>query len=455
MKKYDIEFCKKLAKKYDGTCLSDNYQRQLKKLIWQCKIGHIWTSSLYSVNVLNIWCNTCNKIKTLDEIKNIAILKGGECLSDKYINSQAKLLFKCRCGYKWETNANSIKQGRWCPECGKLKAGNKKFTINDVQNYVKKFGGECLSVKYKNVNDKLIFKCESGHIWQARFSTIQRSNWCPECNFRFKSENICREYFNKIFDEKFLKIRPSWLISNSNAKLELDGYCEALGIAFEHNGIQHYKPFVFSKKNNNLLKLQENDQIKRKLCEKHGVKLFIIPPLFDKIKLNDLYNIIKIQAEKFNLSIKNENELNIDLTKIFKNTYIDDCSEIANKKGGKVISEYCIMASEKIELECMFGHKWKATVSKIKSGRWCPDCAISKRGQYNKMSIDYMKELASRHGGRCLSENYKDTHSHLIWECSFKHVWKATPNNIKRGRWCPVCYNRLKNPTIISFGVEE
>ena len=40
----------------------------------------------------------------------------------------------------------------------------------------------------------------------------------------------------------FSPIRPNFLVDpQTNYKLELDGYNEELNIAFEYNGIQHYK----------------------------------------------------------------------------------------------------------------------------------------------------------------------------------------------------------------------
>jgi len=47
--------------------------------------------------------------------------------------------------------------------------------------------------------------------------------------------------------------------------------------------------------------------------------------------------------------------------------------------------------------------------------------------------------LAEQRGGKCISENYENDMSKMFWICSENHTWEATPNNIKRGKWCPTC----------------
>jgi hypothetical protein len=43
--------------------------------------------------------------------------------------------------------------------------------------------------------------------------------------------------------------------------------------------------------------------------------------------------------------------------------------------------------------------------------------------------------------GKLLSEFYLGDKVHLEFECADGHRWKATPNTIKRGHWCPSCKN--------------
>ena len=57
-----------------------------------------------------------------------------------------------------------------------------------------------------------------------------------------------------------------------------------------------------------------------------------------------------------------------------------------------------------------------------------------------KLTIEEMQGIASRRGGKCLSNKYKNNQSKLLWECSKGHQWEAIPTNIQKGKWCPTCY---------------
>ena len=55
------------------------------------------------------------------------------------------------------------------------------------------------------------------------------------------------------------------------------------------------------------------------------------------------------------------------------------------------------------------------------------------------LTIRKMQEIAKSRGGRCLSRIYEGTFVKLHWECSEKHTWWASSENVKRRTWCPTC----------------
>ncbi len=55
----------------------------------------------------------------LKTIKQIAIKKGGRCLSEEYVNGITKLEFECSKGHTWKAIPQSIITGSWCGECYK------------------------------------------------------------------------------------------------------------------------------------------------------------------------------------------------------------------------------------------------------------------------------------------------------------------------------------------------
>jgi hypothetical protein len=111
-----------------------------------------------------------------------------------------------------------------------------------------------------------------------------------------KSEEECRVIIESIFKRKFPTTRPDFLKNPLSKKnLELDCYCEELGIALEYNGIQHYKyPNPFHKTEYEFKKQLERDIYKKKMCRINDVLLIVIPYDMKKEKIRryiiDCYN---------------------------------------------------------------------------------------------------------------------------------------------------------------------
>ena len=58
--------------------------------------------------------------------------------------------------------------------------------------------------------------------------------------------------------------------------------------------------------------------------------------------------------------------------------------------------------------------------------------------------MKYVCSSKSR-GGKCLSKKYVNKETHLKWECSEGHVWKAKPGDVKyQNTWCMRCSGKLK-----------
>lgn len=55
--------------------------------------------------------------------------------------------------------------------------------------------------------------------------------------------------------------------------------------------------------------------------------------------------------------------------------------------------------------------------------------------------LDHHRAHARSLGGACLSGEYQGAHQKLRWRCAEGHEWFATANSVRRGTWCPACYN--------------
>lgn len=55
---------------------------------------------------------------SLKECQDLAISRGGECLSKEYINAKTNMQWKCKENHTWPATFKNIKKGSWCPFCG-------------------------------------------------------------------------------------------------------------------------------------------------------------------------------------------------------------------------------------------------------------------------------------------------------------------------------------------------
>lgn len=436
------------AKVFNGKCLSNEYIPNTK-LTWQCEFGHVFSSDLHSVRAGH-WCPICGHQRSgrkkllLDEFILIAQAQGGKCLSSTYKNCDEKLLWECAKGHTWKASGSSVKKGHWCPIC----AGMKRITLEDAQLLAEKRGGKCLSMKVDGSDRKLVWQCAEGHSWSATYSNIRFGRWCPECSAGL-GERICRLFFENMFKKEFKKSRPTWLINDDGYQMELDGYNEELEIAFEHQGRQHNKmiPYYYSSVDQYTKRIAD-DQKKHELCKVHGITLITVPQIPDDLHLADIREFIlqKCNEKRIEIPPFSDDE-SIDLQKAFspdKRAILSEIQDAAENFGGQCLSSSYLSSKEKLTFKCREGHVWITLPSLVLKGHWCPTCGAGKRGYKRRLTIELMDRIAMERGGRCISTEYINANSHLTWECKKGHRWRAIPNSIKRGSWCPICANERK-----------
>ena len=105
---------------------------------------------------------------------------------------------------------------------------------------------------------------------------LHRKSWCPQCAAsNWRTEEKIRSILETIFHPaSFPTCCPPFL-----ERLQLDGYCLDLGLAFEYQGEQHYDPenyFHFGQASS-FRAQRERDARKVDLCTEAGVRLLIVP----------------------------------------------------------------------------------------------------------------------------------------------------------------------------------
>jgi hypothetical protein len=434
-----------LAKARGGRCLSKEY-RPPAKLTWECALGHVWRANFHSVK-RGSWCGKCFELRktrtkiSMNQIAALARSRGGRCLSTEYATGGGNLEWRCACGHQWHASPYTIRRGHWCPKC----AGNLKKDITAAQELANARGGACLSRVMKNTGSTLKWRCAEGHIWRAKYGNVRSGRWCPECSSGL-GERVCRAIFESVFKEKFPRLWPEWLVNGDGHRMQLDGFCEKLSLAFEHHGLQHYEFRGYFHSKAGFRKRLRDDREKRRICRKQGVALVEIPQVGAKLQLEQVQAHILRQLRKHGVKYPARFDTEqADLWPAFGSggqQRLAGLKGIAEARGGKCLSRRFMGMGARLKFRCRLGHEWATVPSVIIKGHWCPRCAAANRGLARRLTLDEMQKIARSRGGECLSGKYINANSPLRWRCHDGHVWRAIPNSIKRGSWCQKCSRR-------------
>jgi hypothetical protein len=248
------------------------------------------------------------------------------------------------------------------------------YTKVEIAKHVaESLGGKCLS-DFSGSKYRMTFECSKGHVFRSKYTNVVNlGTWCPYCAQENNiSEEIVRCYFEQMFGERFVRIRPQWLLNRKKNRLELDGFCKQINVAFEHQGNHHYKD---SYKGGRLQSVKNNDKDKMDKCKEKGVALFVIEHLFKMTKLKDLRSTIIRKAHDLGVHIPYP-DVEVDISKAYTGSKFNEYKAIAESKGGKCLSsEYCGACNKKLIWQCAKGHKWRQYPYVLKKGHWCPQCS--------------------------------------------------------------------------------
>ncbi len=373
-----VEQLKRICNKKKGKIVSGRYINGRSKFVFECSKKHQWETLSHLV-IKGHWCKECaietNSAKqrdSLDKFVSIIEKKGGKCLSKNYINQQSKLHVECKHGHRWWSLAMNIRAGYWCRKC----YGTAKSDIQEMIRIASERGGVCLSTEYISDATKIKWKCSEEHIWEATPNNIKHDKWCPTCS-QGLGERICRLFFEKIFGNSFIKVRPEWLVSPAGYSLELDGYCQDLNIAFEHQGRQHYSDISFFSNRKNY------DKHKRLLCKQRGVTLIEIPEVLTDTKISDLKNVIIQECRKKKFPVPRSTK-NIVLTPFEIFTYtknqerkrlVEKAELLIDSKGGKLYETNLTKNGLLHKIRCRNDHNLTITNLNLFRGHWCKKCS--------------------------------------------------------------------------------
>jgi hypothetical protein len=311
----------------------------------------------------------------LDELRGIARERGGELLSKVYAGDVGKLRFRCAEGHPWRAAPTHIKQGRWCPTCGRMRrglarreAGERKLLETIVYR-----GGRMLT-PYVRSQVKQRYRCAEGHEWTAVPASILQGTWCPECAAAERKELWSREPKRRAQRERILRRMQQ--------------------IAATHGGAVLSETFEGSKVPLLLRCARGHRWRARPSSLKQGTWC-------PGCKEVDWLEVLRARAKE---------------------------------NGGRCLSATCSGWDDRVLFECALGHRFETDAVQVKAGRWCPKCLSTPR-----RTLEQMHEIARERGGECLSARYVDDVTKLRWRCEEGHEWSARPASVVQGSWCRIC----------------
>ncbi len=239
------------------------YDVRSKKFKYVCPVGHIGAMR-YDHWQRGVRCAKCagNKKLTIEELDNSFKVEGYTLLSHIYKNSGTPLEIMCPKGHKYFSNFNNWQSGHRCPYC----SGKMKKDLTNIQDIFNADGYMLLDNEYKNSKQPLKCICPNGHVYKVSFDNYNnKGSRCPQCSSWGVSEQEqdLRTFIKKHCVHDLLLNDRSLL-----AGQELDIVIPELKLAIEYCGLYWHSEALGKYKEYHLSKLDS--------CNSLGIKLITV-----------------------------------------------------------------------------------------------------------------------------------------------------------------------------------
>jgi hypothetical protein len=241
-KQTEFELMKKYAKDRGGELLDPAYVNSHYKYTWKDAEGNIWKAPWYSMKQRGSWSKSSGYQKNakslikykIEDLQKKAEEYGGKCLSAEYINTKTKYLWEDSEGNQFLMKWDNVIAGQWSPkqayrDLGKTK---HKFTVEQIQEIAKSYGGEFLSTEYLGTGVMYLWKDKNGVIFEQSLDTILKHKEIVCLERKSRGQTQIMEYLNTLGVSYNKNDRKTL----GNLK-ELDVFVPDSRIAIEYNGL--------------------------------------------------------------------------------------------------------------------------------------------------------------------------------------------------------------------------
>lgn len=451
--KYTIDDLKAYARDRGGVCTSNKYIGIHEYYSFKCANGHSFKSRAIIIR-RKTWCRKCSyeviARKQKDDIKDIqkyALRNKGRLLTKTYSKQYDRLDFVCQKGHSFQTTWASMKNNQsFCRFCSwdELAKARKSDVIKLAKALAAERKGKLISKSALNQHTKLVWKCGicKGE-FKNTYANVGQGSWCPNCKGK-RGEAIVREVLSAMTGLKWPRKRPEWLAyGEKGAFLELDGYNQKHGLAFEHQGDQHHKK-SFLNTEAGLAEIQKRDRFKIKMCKKNGVSLIVIDQVPNRVSVEELIPQLKNWLRKNRVPHKKTfSERDVNWSKVYGDSGFDEIAEFVSNRGGNLISKKFVSHKKELKVRCGSGHLFYTSLSKAKAGSWCPICHFGAEGvatRLGALTIPKAIEFVRSKGGKIISGPPKKPLDKVTIVCKRGHVFETRPRFLARKKsFCMRC----------------
>ena len=309
----------------------------------------------------------------------------------------------------------------------------KNSTLAQMRCLAQQRGGECVSRRYVSSKIPLRWRCRRGHQWNAMPTNVSRGSWCPACAHRKRltlaemRALASRRGGECISDQHMNNETKLWWRCSARHEWEADP-------ALVKGG--SWCPYCA---HNQRLELK----VMQRLARKRGGKCLSTRYINNRHPISwECKRRHRWKASPANVKGGKRRRGTwclecYNLRRQFRPRHtIERMKDLAHGRGGLCLSEEYINSKSKLLRQCDKGHCWRAVPVTVRGGSWCPVCARNR-----KLTLEEFRSLASRKGGRCLSDHYTNKSTPLRWQCALGHRGYAQPGRIRRGAWCAKCAN--------------
>lgn len=307
----------------------------------------------------------------IPDLRAIVAQSGFVCLDSDWKGWDARYRFLCAHDHVFLKFLRKSTLAAPCPVCESNRLNERLHAL------VREAGVTCLEPGWLGANAKHRFRCAEGHAWERRGRNVLVSARCPECS---RVQDALR------------RRRPEGLADLKAAAAQRGGQC----LADRYEGVEHVYAFQCAK--GHVWKTRGAMVLGRNWCPECAARhrgqqrryadgLARLCAAAASRGGECLSAAYEGAAAYYRFRCGAGHEWETSGRKVFEGHWCMACvydakrlslevaRQAAAERGGQCLSDHYEGAAARMYWLCHRGHAWRASLSNVRAGHWCPDCA--------------------------------------------------------------------------------